>query len=357
MKTEPNLLTRLSTNTETNEESKAKEEDFTKPPSEPSSKTKSKSYIIISNTALILWAVFLAVVGIQAVNKKASKIILNFPSNLYPPEQTSVAPSTSANSGMCEDVSHELNEFIKNRYRRKEDGLIPPIATVLDLLQVNANWREPSKLSDNKDKLTCTYYRTLFSAIADRLDSIVAVSPVRSEPQIITIASSIIPKDFRPKGAKPEDYTNKVEMPVEVTLWVQRSQKKNQEIKDATSFLDLFVLLIILGGFGSWVYLIRLHLDDSQKVKLEAYFYRPVLGMALAIAVFIINLSLHSLVSSSGIEQVRHETLILLAFTAGLLSDKTYKLIEDVTQEEMDKRTRQKNSMKSENNTEFISNF
>jgi hypothetical protein len=119
-------------------------------------------------------------------------------------------------------------------------------------------------------------------------------------------------------------------------LWVKARQASTVARNSQISFLDLFILLIILGGFGSWIYLVRRHIDPLIKVDLYEYFYRPPLGMTLAIAVFIVNITLHSFVSTSNINAVRRETLILLAFTAGLLTDKTYEFIAKVTGEQLE---------------------
>ena len=49
------------------------------------------------------------------------------------------------------------------------------------------------------------------------------------------------------------------------------------------------------------------------------------LGILLAIATFVVNLSVNGLTSTARVEDLRTEGLLLLAFAAGLLSDQTYE--------------------------------
>lgn len=330
----------------------------------------STSYIIISNIALIFWVIFLAVIGTQAVNKNASSMILGFPENLVdffkkspassntPPQSPVILASTTLSQSRlepdCLDVTKELSKYIKNKYNKytgPNEVLIPPIATVIDQLQVNVNWRDPSRikqLTKLENAPTCNDYQILFDIVAKRLEVIAHFSPPVSVGTELKIPNNILPLIFRSKGNEkekiPEFKELDISLPLEVIVWVQAKQIKNQKITDAISFLNLFVLLIILGGFGSWIYLVRLHLNSSPgKVKLQEYFYRPVLGMALAIAVFIVNLSFHSLVSNSSLDQVRKETLILLAFTAGLLSEQTYEFVEGVAKKHVESEDENKN--------------
>ncbi|MGL4499961.1 MAG: hypothetical protein ACRCU2_12930, partial [Planktothrix sp.] len=235
-------------------------------------------------------------------------------------------------------VTQELNKYINNKYPGQNKSLNPPIAIVLDMLQVSVNWRDPSNFrgaNEPRQGPSCTEYQILFDVVAERLDAIANFYTVKSGEDTIPISNEIIPANFRVDNTQYKFVKQSFNLPPEAVLWVQRMQTKNREVKEAISFLDLFVLLIILGGFGSWVYLLRLHLDDSRKVNLEEYFYRPVLGMALALAIFIINLSVHSVVSKSEIDKVRQEPLIVLAFIAGFLSDRTYSCIEQTARKKM----------------------
>ncbi len=49
--------------------------------------------------------------------------------------------------------------------------------------------------------------------------------------------------------------------------------------------------------------------------------------MYLALAVFITDASIHTLISDAGIEEIKREPLFLLAFAAGLVSEQAYSVI------------------------------
>ena len=260
-------------------------------------------------------------------------------------------PQESNNSGdnNCQTVSHvtnELNKYINIKYKGIDKNLIPPIATVLDRLQINVNWRNAKQIQNSQkpnekqktneeqkpneeQNITCSDYYILFDIVAERLTVIPRSHDLISTDQSLTIDNNILPPIFRHEGFKEQ----KIPLPLEAVLWVKNIQSQHQETQEAISLVSLFVLLIILGAFGSWVYLVRLHILGEKPLRLEEYFYRPILGMALALAVFIINLSFHSLLSNSEMNKVRYETLTVLAFAAGFLSEKTYLAIEKITEQ------------------------
>ena len=68
-------------------------------------------------------------------------------------------------------------------------------------------------------------------------------------------------------------------------------------------------------------------MENDKNIPIRSYIYRPILGMSLALAVFITNASIHTLISDAEITSIKRETLFLLAFAAGLISEKTYSLI------------------------------
>ncbi|MEP0873816.1 hypothetical protein NDA01_29340 [Trichocoleus desertorum AS-A10] len=336
----------------------------------------SKLKVAIANTCLLIWAILLAVIGMQAVSGKASTVILDIAEAFVPRKKTqvltlipnftiipqgqdfTVISGSQVEKALSQDeVFSVMSEHIEKRYSEQDETSIPPIAIVLDRLQVNVNWRDAIAIDDaNGSKMTAPGrrdYENLFDIVAKRLESIADFSPKVSEASNLKISNNIMPLKFRatktetpPRAGtlpSPNEDTQKfekfkeqeIELPVEAVLWVKERQASTTARKSQIDFLDLFILLIILGGFGSWIYLVRRHIDPSTKVDLYEYFYRPPLGMTLAIAVFIVNITLHSFVSNSDINEVRRETLILLAFTAGLLSDKTYEFIEKATGEKL----------------------
>jgi hypothetical protein len=313
--------------------------------------------IAIANACLLIWAILLAVIGLQAVNRKASIVILNI-ADAFVPSKTandSISEKTfreslekrckdkkllSQNPLTQDEVSLLMSDYIEKNYPGKDATSIPPIAIVLDRFQVNVNWRDASALKNvnaNKENPGCKDYEILFYIITKRLEAIADFSSQISVGSNIKVSNNIMPLKFRgTKPSLPEFKEQDIDLPLEAVLWVKARQASTTARNSQISFLDLFILLIILGGFGSWIYLVRRHIDPLIKVDLYEYFYRPPLGMTLAIAVFIVNITLHSFVSTSNINAVRQETLILLAFTAGLLTDKTYEFIAKVTGEQLE---------------------
>ncbi|MEP1080281.1 hypothetical protein NDI52_33505 [Leptolyngbya sp. PL-A3] len=323
---------------------------------ENSSKEKiSLGKEIVANLCLLMWAILLAVIGMQAVSGQASTIILESADKINGKGNAPTSGDTSSNtkgnaptlgdtssqkiaaSQKIADPSVALSDYLQNKYLEKDKTLVPPIGIVLDQLQVNVNWRNPEAINEangpKEKEPTADDYARLFAIVDNRLSAMANFSPEVLVSSNLRINNNILPSDFRSTEFKDKE----IDLPLEAVLWVKATQTLSAERKAKLSFLDLFVLLIILGGFGSWIYLVRKHVDPNTPVSLKEYFYRPPLGMALAIAIFIVNITLHSFVSTSNVNEVRRETLILLAFTAGLLSDKTYNFIERVIHEEISK--------------------
>ncbi|ETW93289.1 MAG: hypothetical protein ETSY1_39880 [Candidatus Entotheonella factor] len=90
----------------------------------------------------------------------------------------------------------------------------------------------------------------------------------------------------------------------------------------------------MIGTFGSVIFLVRdfINLEDESRTTLSAYLLKPILGMFLAIAVFIVDILGHATISSASILQIRHETLYVLALAAGLLSEQTYAVVSSRAQ-------------------------
>jgi hypothetical protein len=332
--------------------------------------------IAIANACLLIWAILLAVIGMQAVSGKASTVILDIAEAFVPSKKALVKQRSDKQTpksaddkkeaqqtpksaddkkeALCKDkptseqdetslkqdeVSFLMSYYIEKTYPGQDATSIPPIAIVLDRFQVNVNWRDASalkKVNGNENPPGCNDYENLFYIVAKRLEAIADFSPEVSVGSNLKVSNNIMPLKFRAmKPTISEFKEQEIELPLEAVLWVKARQASTTARKSQINFLDLFILLIILGGFGSWIYLVRRHIDPLIKVDLYEYFYRPPLGMTLAIAVFIVNITLHSFVSTSNINEVRRETLILLAFTAGLLTDKTYEFIEKATGEKL----------------------
>ncbi len=322
---------------------------------------------LAKDLVLAIWLIFLLLVGILAVQGKASSMLINLNLKQYlklpskpanpqsddnpnndaqkPPQPTNSKnggnPNNDAQKPLSQttplEVSQKLQDYLAKTYANEDPVLIPPVPLILDRLQLNLNWRDPVRIGQenaSKKSPTDAEYESYFESVIKRLELIATYSPVQegdsSTPESaksLQIRNDIVPTVFR--GAQFQE--TDIPLPPEAVLWVQLRKRALIQKNNQLSLLDTFVLLIILGGFGSWIFLVRSHLDpDKKTIGLRAYVYRPLLGMALALAVFIVDVSLHSVVSTAKIDQIRRETLILLAFAAGLLSEKTYKYVEDI---------------------------
>jgi hypothetical protein len=80
----------------------------------------------------------------------------------------------------------------------------------------------------------------------------------------------------------------------------------------------------VLGAFGALIFLIRDYITADQEKNLSDYIFRPVPGMFLAVAVFVVDILAHTVISSASILQIRYEPLYILALGAGLLSETAY---------------------------------
>ena len=89
---------------------------------------------------------------------------------------------------------------------------------------------------------------------------------------------------------------------------------------------------------------------NEVEIEIKSYIFRPIFGILLAIATFIISVSINGLTSTARIEDIRTETIFLLAFAAGLLSDNAYEMITEQASSRLYKIS--KDDKKSENEKE-----
>jgi hypothetical protein len=310
---------------------------------------------LAKDLVLAIWLIFLLVIGILAVQGKASSILidlnlkqyLKFPGFTNTTNNPNIGNLSNASQKTPVEASQRLQDYLAKVYANQDPVLIPPVTLVLDRLQLDLNWRDLSRIGQvNATKNppinppTDADYDTYFDAVTKRLESIATYTPVKEgdsstleSAKPLQIRNDIVPPVFRGPNFRESD----IDLPPEAVLWVQQKKKVLIQKNNQLSLLDTFVLLIILGGFGSWIFLVRSHINrDEESLGLRAYIYRPLLGMALALAVFIVDVSLHSVVSTAKMDQIRRETLILLAFAAGLLSEKTYQYVEGFVNRRLD---------------------
>ena len=229
------------------------------------------------------------------------------------------------------DIKRVLPYSELRSYLVESDDQPPPIEDVLNQLfptWANVDITPPQTLSQNENfeqiLWTQEQYRQMFKRIGDKLNTVAKTSTDIENVKLIF--SDLIPPTF----IHPED-----DLAMEITIpdsginWINTEKERLQLRQDRTPVIDLFVILMVLGAFGSLIFLTRDYMlsETDDSATLGSYIFRPILGMFLAVAMYIVDIAAHTLISSSGVNSVRHETLYLLAFAAGLLSEQAYSLV------------------------------
>lgn len=216
-------------------------------------------------------------------------------------------------------------------YLVASDDQAPPIEDVLNELfptWANVEISPPLALKQNNNFEQTLWakeqYRQLFKRIDDKLITIAKTTT--DIKNVNLIFSDLVPSTFiRPE----DDLAKEISIPDSGIIWINSEKERFQLRQDRTPVIDLFVILMVLGAFGSLIFLTRDYMlsETDDSATLGSYIFRPILGMFLAVAMYIVDIAAHTLISSSGLNSVRNETLYLLAFAAGLLSEQTYSLV------------------------------
>lgn len=263
----------------------------------------------IKGILLAIWIGALGALAWAAIGGHVSEFVLN-----YRPRWTKFAAAGIGDGSGKAATPLELLELFQ-----RSTTNAPPIAGLLDASI--PGWSEPEVPILNR-KIEATEYNALFERVADGLRGL--VDDTHFDTSVGKIVVNFIPAPFS-KLIVPAPF---VLLPAELKVWIdnQRAAEKANEARK--SLIDTFVLLIIIGAFGSLVFMIRDYLRAEQETRVAAYVFRPVLGIFLAVAMFIIAIAASAAVSTSDILQVRRETLCILALAAGLLSEKAYAIID-----------------------------
>ncbi len=227
-----------------------------------------------------------------------------------------------------------LDQYLFETYDRNP----PPFSLILTKLV--PSWDDGA---DNSK-----HYQILFHSLSTRIDSF--VNSTDGELKTMSITSNIIPWSFRSidqkrittKGADSDSRILSIMVSdyPELLTWIKRERERQELKMKRESLADTFLILIVLGALGSLIFLTRnyiveekfIYSDDPELRKkvmpVSAFILQPVLGMMLALAMFIIDLLTHSVISSSSIIEIRKEPLFIFAFAAGLMSEKAYAILE-----------------------------
>jgi hypothetical protein len=196
-----------------------------------------------------------------------------------------------------------------------------PVAALLDV--VLPDWpflksKNGGCTSAEADQIYESYYR-LFTKVEARLRSLAASTG--TDPKTLRADGSFLTPEF--SGDEARD----VPLPLEVQDWILQERERIEQGSQRRSLAGTFLLLSTLGAFGALIFLIRDFITLDQEKTLSDYFFRPVLGVFLAVAIFVIDLFAHAVVSTSSILSIRYEPLYMLALAAGLLSEQAYDLV------------------------------
>ena len=208
----------------------------------------------------------------------------------------------------------------------------PPIEAILDLA-TNKNWRNEN----------CRYHDIGTFATFDRIERILialSTSPEIFEGQEITSVSAIIPSQICLNGAtsategngkNPPQETEIIVISPEIRSWINQEITYRTNRQKAINLFDTFILLSILGAFGSMIFLINDFMSGNKETRRPIFEYalKPAFGMFLAIATFVIAIGANGVLNPSNALSVNSQFIYLLGLGSGLLSDKAYKhLIE-----------------------------
>jgi hypothetical protein len=187
-----------------------------------------------------------------------------------------------------------------------------------------------------EEKWIAQQYDNLFSRVADRLR--IVVDDRALVPGNAKISTGIVPSVFRDPKEVAESI---VDLPAEAVAWVDRDRKRLDAAKALDDLINTFLLLLALGAFGSLIFLTRDYIEKTPETKTSAYVFRPLLGMFLAMGIFIVDVFAHTLISGSKTTDIRPEPLYILSLAAGLLSERAYQYVSNFAQDALDRRERE----------------
>lgn len=183
-------------------------------------------------------------------------------------------------------------------------------------------------------------YNELFHNIHHFLDSLVSNknldldNPRIARPRIPFEFHSGLPKTVKENSS---DEIKIINIPNQVLTWIQEERLRVTQEKQRHSLINTFFLLLVLGAFGSVIFLTKDYIERDINTLIAAYIFRPFLGMFLAVAVFLVDILAHSVISTADLLETRHETLYILALAAGMLSEQAYAAVSGRAQAALDR--------------------
>jgi hypothetical protein len=271
---------------------------------------------IPQGSLLAIWIMALLFLALFACSGRASELLLDFSTRVFSPSNVFFVEP-------CASPDLLLRGYLNGR------GNPPPIAIVLDVLSENWNVIADDCHPEDRDQVNRYHrdvrekYTSLFRKVDARLQSYTAGPTGTDRP--LSIEYTVLPPDLRVKDA------GAVSLPPEVLtqvgVWASHERTKAEQRKMRAALVDSFLLLTVIGAFGSLIFLMRDYIEE-QALCMGTYVFRPLLGVFLAMAIFTLDVLAHAIISTASVLELRHEPLYVLALAAGLLSEPAYEAIK-----------------------------
>ena len=244
---------------------------------------------------LIVWIYVLCMSAMYAASNSVSKIvfeIFDYRIGFY---------TVFFDREYLDDPSSELR-----RYLRRFSETPPPIESVIEQFLNNPHWSErdiKTQNGENDKQWKRDQYRRLFEKVDQRL-SVIALDETVDPKTVKIDFNEIIPSVF----VNTQEERVSHNLPKIAINWVVAERPRIKSRAASRTLIDTFVLLMVLGAFGSLIFLTRDYIVSEEETSIETYIFRPILGMFLAIAMFIVDIAAHSLISTSNVLDVRKES-------------------------------------------------
>lgn len=279
---------------------------------------------------LFFWIVILAVISFYSLKGSLADSMLSDdletdfrhldPSSLFKNYFTD-----KDDKGRVECPSGTALITLASRYREAPP---PPLETIIGKLLPNFDWAhalQPEGGLCNLDDIKKLYksYVELSNRFEKSLRSLAKNEPEDTKTAFLDPA--ILLAEFKGKVEIPE--ARVAELSPETQDWIAEEKIRIEKEKKANALLGAFFLLSALGALGALIFLIRDYTYSVNDNKLRVYIFQPILGIFLAVAVFIVDILAHSVISTASVLEIRYEPLYILALGAGLMSEKAYDAI------------------------------
>ncbi|UMM04334.1 hypothetical protein MKR81_07000 [Vibrio campbellii] len=286
----------------------------------------SKVTVLLKPLILIIWYMILLVVSSIAYTEKASDVLekistqfVEVPFGLISYDEANYQPGNTPISYLWHDFSG-----------------VSPAHVILDLLNKTIPGWENHYQQGNSDgnpsplnEWQKEQYFNLFISFDNFLESYLTKKSLSLDSEMID--KSVVTHEFRKYVTE-----NEVHLPDSAKQWIANSVVATSETENKTSLADTFLVLVVLGVFGSLIFLTKDLLSSHDANSVLAYIFRPVFGMALSIAVFIVAILAHSVMTTAPLEDIRTETMYILGLGAGILADTAYNYLKNKAEQQFD---------------------